>query len=60
VTPQNNSLFVSLLAYAKPEKLKFAHKPNHFAFKAGICLPLQKLSGTNFIILNTQLVHSMS
>jgi hypothetical protein len=36
VTTQNNHLFASLAAYVKWEKLKFAHKLNHFALKAKI------------------------
>jgi hypothetical protein len=41
-TTQSNHLFASLLAYVKPEKLKFAHKPNHFALKARIYLAASK------------------
>jgi hypothetical protein len=36
VTTQRNHVFASLLAYVKLEKLKFAHKLNHFALKAKI------------------------
>ncbi|MDR1492643.1 MAG: transposase, partial [Planctomycetaceae bacterium] len=36
VTTQSNHLFASLVAYVKLEKLKFAHKLNHFALKAKI------------------------
>ncbi|MDR2756646.1 MAG: transposase, partial [Planctomycetaceae bacterium] len=36
VTTQGNHLFASLVAYVKLEKLKFAHKLNHFALKAKI------------------------
>ena len=36
VTTQSNHLFASLLAYVKLEKLKFAHKLNHFSLKAKI------------------------
>jgi hypothetical protein len=42
VRTQSNRLFASLLAYVKLEKLKFAHKPNHFALKARICLAASK------------------
>ena len=38
VTSQSNHLFASLLAYVKLERLKFAHKLNHFALKAKIYL----------------------
>jgi hypothetical protein len=36
VTSQSNHLFASLAVYIKLEKLKFAHKLNHFALKAKI------------------------
>ncbi|MDR1477752.1 MAG: IS701 family transposase, partial [Planctomycetaceae bacterium] len=38
VTTQSNHLFASLVVYVKLEKLKFAHKLNHFALKAKIYL----------------------
>jgi hypothetical protein len=41
-TTQSNRLFASLLAYVKLEKLKFAHKLNHFALKARIYLAASK------------------
>jgi hypothetical protein len=41
-TTQSNRLFASLPAYVKPEKLKFTHKPNHFALKARIYLAASK------------------
>jgi hypothetical protein len=34
ITTQTTHLFASLLAYVKLEKLKFAHKMNHFALKS--------------------------
>jgi hypothetical protein len=34
LTTQTGHLFASLLAYIKPERLKFVHKLNHFALKA--------------------------
>jgi hypothetical protein len=42
VTTQSNHLFASLLAYVKLEKLKFAHKLNHFALNARIYLATSK------------------
>jgi hypothetical protein len=36
VTMQTNYLFASLLAYIKPERLKFIHRLNHFALKSKI------------------------
>jgi IS4 transposase len=42
VTTQSNHLFVSLVVYIKLEKLKFAHKLNHFALKAKIYLAASK------------------
>jgi hypothetical protein len=42
VTTQSNHLFASLVAYVKLEKLKFAHKLNHFALKAKIYLAASK------------------
>jgi hypothetical protein len=36
VTAQTNHLFTSLLAYIKPEQLKFVHRLNHFALKSKI------------------------
>ena len=41
-TTQRNHLFASLLAYIKLERLKFAHKLNHFALKAKIYLAASK------------------
>jgi hypothetical protein len=35
---QTAHLFASLLAYVKPEQLKFAHNLNHFALKAKVYL----------------------
>jgi hypothetical protein len=42
VTTQSNHLFASLAVYVKLEKLKFAHKLNHIALKAKICLAVIK------------------
>jgi hypothetical protein len=42
VTTQNNRLFASLLAYVKLEKLKLAHRLNHFALKTKIFLDVSK------------------
>ncbi|MDR2057116.1 MAG: transposase [Dysgonamonadaceae bacterium] len=42
VTTQNNHLFASLLAYIKPEQLKFIHRLNHFALKSKIYFKVLK------------------
>jgi hypothetical protein len=42
VKTQTSHLFAALLAYVKLEKLKFAHKLNHFALKAKIYLSTLK------------------
>jgi hypothetical protein len=44
VTTQSNHLFASLVAYVKLEKLKFAHKLNHFALKAKIYWAASKVA----------------
>jgi hypothetical protein len=41
-TTQTDHLFAALMAYVKLEKLKFAHKLNHFALKAKIYLSVLK------------------
>ena len=38
IKTQSNHLFASIMAYVKLEKLKFAHKMNHFAMKAKLYL----------------------
>jgi hypothetical protein len=48
VTTQSNHLFASLPAYVKLEKLKFAHKLNHFALKAKIYSPASKAVWNEF------------
>jgi hypothetical protein len=42
ITTQSNHLFASLVAYVKLEKLKLAHKLNHFALKTKIYLAAAK------------------
>lgn len=38
IKTQSNHLFASIMAYVKLEKLKFAHKMNHFAMKSKLYL----------------------
>jgi IS4 transposase len=44
VKTQTTHLFASLLAYVKLEKLKFAHKLNHFALKAKLYFAALKMA----------------
>ena len=44
VTTQTTHLFASLVAYVKLERLKFAHKVNHFALKAKLYLAALKMT----------------
>jgi hypothetical protein len=60
VTTQSNHLFASLLAYVKLERLKFAHKLNHFALNAKIYLVASKAAWNELYKINTLLVRNMS
>jgi hypothetical protein len=44
VTTQTSHLFASLMAYVKLERLKFAHKLNHFALKSKIYFAALKIA----------------
>lgn len=58
IKTQSNHLFASVVAYLKLEKMKLAHKLNHFALKSKIYLAAIKEAFKQIALLKQQIVNS--